>query len=209
MKIGVALMYNDITGIILADASIEKSKELEVLNKFSEKSIIEHLFKILKPLFKNIFIIAYNPDEYKYLNVKVYPEIYVGKGSLAQIHAGLFNSLTEKNFILSTDYPYITAEMINFIIDYPTESLITLPKGAGAVQVLSGVYSKRCMDVAEEILNKSISQEAEYFSDYKKCYKVSRMIDRIGAKLIPAELFPGYTEEVFYNLKSEELQEIL
>jgi molybdenum cofactor guanylyltransferase len=202
-------MHKDITGIILADTSIAKTKEEMVLSKISEETIIEHLYNIIKPIFTNIIIIAFNPDEFKDLKAKIYPEIYVSKGPLAQIHAGLFHSLTERNFIISSDYPFITREMINYIINYETESQIVLPKAEGNVQILSGIYTKQCIPVAEDILNKSISQEADYFASYNTCYKVSRMIDRIGAKLIPAELLPNYNSDIFFNIREDELQELI
>jgi molybdenum cofactor guanylyltransferase len=202
-------MYKNITGIILADTNIARWREEAALTRLNVNSTIEYQVNILKSLFKDVVIVAFDPDEFKHFNVKVYPEIYVSKGSLAQIHTGLFNSLTERNFILSSEYPFMSPEMIDFIINYDTEAAIVLPKAEGSVQVLTGVYSKKCIPAAEDILNRAVSKEAEYFSSYQTCYKVARMIDRVGAKVIPAEAFPGYSADIFYNMKEEELQEVL
>ena len=108
-------MYNDITGIILSGGKSTRMGENKSLMKINGKTIIEHVNDLIQSLFSNVILISNNPDEYEFLGIKIYKDIFPGMGPLAGIHSGLKNSSTQKNFIISCDIPLMTPEMIKTI----------------------------------------------------------------------------------------------
>ena len=121
-------MYKDVTGIILTSSEnapvIKKNKSV----KIKENNIIEHIKNLMTSIFERVILITNNPKEYKFLELEMFEDFFKGKGPLAGIHAGLFHTETQKNFILSTEYPLLSEQLIKYIVDYKTSKQITLAK---------------------------------------------------------------------------------
>ena len=91
-------MYTDITGIILAGGKSTRMGANKSFLKIGEQTVIERITYLMKSVFTNVIIISNTPDEYIFLNLPIYEDVYKGKGPLAGIHSGLKNSDTQKNF---------------------------------------------------------------------------------------------------------------
>ena len=135
-------MYKDITGIILSGGKSTRMGSNKSFLKVGHKTIIERVRDLLQVIFKDVILITNDPDEYKFLNLPMFEDVYKYKGPLAGIHSGLLHSSTEINFIISCDIPLITQEMIKYLVDYKTEKIITIAKADGFIQQLAGKYSK-------------------------------------------------------------------
>ncbi len=194
-------MYKDITGIILAgDENALEIKENKNL-KIKENSVIELVKNLMTNIFERVILITNNPKGYKFLELEMFEDFFKGKGPLAGIHAGLFHTETQKNFILSTEYPLLSEQMIKYMVNYKTSKQITLAKAEGNVFELAGVYDRKCFLVAEDLLKKQVEQEK--IGKQKEIVKVVRLIDKVGAQLIAAESLPFYSPNFFYNIIQE------
>jgi molybdopterin-guanine dinucleotide biosynthesis protein A len=129
--------------------------------------------------------------------------------SLAGIHSELVYSPTELNFIISCDLPLITGEMIEYLIEFKTNKLITVARADGYIQQLAGKYSKDCLVTAEEILKEQVNIENRNTEQRKRGCNVLRLIDRIGAEIIPAESLPFYNEDLYFNVNRTEDDNLL
>ena len=66
----------------------------------------------MNSLFERVIMITNTPEEYSFINIPMYKDIFEYKGPLAGIHSGLTNSSTEQNFIISCDTPLMKENMI-------------------------------------------------------------------------------------------------
>jgi molybdopterin-guanine dinucleotide biosynthesis protein A len=172
----------------------------KALLKIGNKTIIERVRDQMQQIFKDVILITNTPDEYKFLDLPIYEDIYKHKGPLAGIHSGLLNSLTETNFIISCDIPLITIEMIEYLVGFKTNKLITVAQADGYIQQLAGKYSKDCLNTAEEILEEQLNIENRNTEQKKRGCNVLRLINRIGAEIISAESLPFYNKDLFFNV---------
>ena len=101
-------MYKNITGIILSGGKSTRMGENKSLMKLGDRTVIEHTLLLMQSLFSDVILITNTPDEYKFLNIPLYEDVYKYRGPLAGIHSGLINSITEENFVISCDIPLIT-----------------------------------------------------------------------------------------------------
>ncbi|NUM63062.1 MAG: molybdenum cofactor guanylyltransferase, partial [Ignavibacteriaceae bacterium] len=136
-------MYKDITGIILAGGKSKRMGLNKSFLKVGEVTMIERTTELMKSLFDRVILITNTPDEYKFLGIEMFEDIYKNVGPLAGIHSGLAHSITDKNFIISCDIPFVNKGVIEFIINYKTNKSITITKADGFVQQLCGLYSKQ------------------------------------------------------------------
>jgi len=199
-------MYTDITGIILAGGKSSRMGENKALLPFNGKTIIESISERVRSVFKNVMLITNQPDDYSFLNMETFQDIYFGRGPLAGIHSGLMNSKTEKNFIISCDIPLVNKDIINFLVNYQTKQPITVLQADGFVQHLCGVYCKRLVSAAEEILN-SIEKE---MNEGKKCKcKMMEFLTIAEAEIIDSINIPFYKEGMFLNVNKPSDYQIL
>ena len=172
--------------------------------KAGNKTIIEIIADLMKSLFHDVLLITNDPDEYTFLNLPTYPDIYPRMGPLAGIHAGLSHSSTQKNFIISCDMPLITTEMIEYLINFPTQKPITITRAEGFIQQLCGVYYQSCIIPAEEILAEQVEGDQRNPDQKKRGCKVLGLVHEIGAEIIEAESLPFYHPDLFFNMNKRD-----
>jgi len=197
-------MYKDVTGIILSGGKSSRMGKNKSLLKIGNETIIEKVRDLMKSLFKEVILITNDPADYKLLNIPIFEDLFKSKGPLAGIHSGLTHSSTENNFIISCDVPFITPEMIKYLVDFKTEKLITVAKSNGYIQQLAGRYAKECDYEAEKILSDQLSVEAKGGNQKKKNISVLKLINKVGAEIIHAESLPFYKKKIFFNMNEVE-----
>ncbi len=193
-------MHNPVTAIILSGGKSSRMGRNKALLKIGNKTIIERVRDQMQHLFNEVLLITNTPDEYKFLNLPIYEDIYKHKGPLAGIHSGLLHSSTDTNFIISCDLPLITKEMIEYLVEFKTNKLITVARADGYIQQLAGKYSKDCLKTAEEILQEQLNIENRNTEQKKRGCNVLRLINRIGAEIISAESLPFYNDDLYFNV---------
>jgi len=197
-------MYDDITAIILAGGKSTRMGTNKSFLKIGDKTIIERLIDLLQSMFKDVILITNEPDDYKFLGLPIYEDIFRHRGPLAGIHSGLKNSKTNLNFIISCDLPFMTREMINYLIKYKTDKLITVAKADGFIQQLAGKYSMECLSPSEKILKEATMNENRDNVQKKRKCNVLSLIDLVGAEIISAESLPFYNKDLYFNMNRTE-----
>jgi molybdopterin-guanine dinucleotide biosynthesis protein A len=197
-------MYNDVTGIILSGGKSSRMGVNKSLLKVGEITIIERMRDLMQGIFSEVILTTNDPADYKFLNIPIFEDLFKQKGPLAGIHSGLTHSSTEENFIISCDLPFITTEMIKYIVNIKTEKLITVAKADGYIQQLAGKYAKECASKAEKILNEQLSKEIGTSKQKNKNISVLKLIEIVGAEIILAESLPFYKDEIFFNMNDVE-----
>jgi molybdopterin-guanine dinucleotide biosynthesis protein A len=187
-------MHSDITGVILAGGKSSRMGVNKSFLKLGNQTIIERLVDLMKSIFSEIIIITNTPDEYKFLNIPLYEDIYKWKGPLAGIHSALIHSKSERIFVLACDLPFVSKEMIEYILDYPTAKPVVFCQAGGFHQPLVGIYSKSILPNVENFLS------SNDFSD-KSFHTFLKTID---VEIIHPENLPFYKEELFFNLNTTE-----
>lgn len=192
-------MYSDITGVILAGGKSSRMGVNKALLQLGEQKIIERIVDLMRSIFSEVIIITNTPEEYEFLNLSLFEDIYKWKGPLAGIHSALYHSQTEKVFVLSCDVPLMTKEMIEYIINYESNKPIKFCEAAGYHQPLVGVYSKKILNE----INKFISEKE--ISD-KSFHQFLKNVD---AEIIHPEKLPFYKNEIFFNVNKPEDYELI
>ena len=133
----------NLTGIILAGGKSSRMKEDKGLKLLNDKAMVQYAIATLEPLVDELIIVA-NSDGYEQFGYPVYNDLIKDKGPLAGIYTGLYHSKSETNIILSCDVPYVTEELITFLIAEHQSAQITIPTKDGRTHQLIGIFSKSC-----------------------------------------------------------------
>jgi len=86
----------------------------------------------------------------------VVEDIFPERGPLGGIHAGLSGSDRELNLVLAVDLPFVTAELLAYLIRRAQDSpcMVTAPRLQAGWEPLCAVYRREFAKVAEDALRK-------------------------------------------------------
>jgi molybdenum cofactor guanylyltransferase len=196
-------LYSDITGIILSGGKSTRMGVNKSLLMIDDKTIIARVRDLMLNVFSKVILITNEPEGYKFLGLNIYEDIYKGYGPLAGIHSGLLNSSTQKNFIISCDIPFMTEEMIRYLVEYPTDKFITIAKADGFIQQLAGIYHKVLLPEIENILSLFQQEDERNKNQNKRGCKVLSLVNTVGAEIINTEELPFYKPDTYFNMNKQ------
>jgi molybdopterin-guanine dinucleotide biosynthesis protein A len=197
-------LYPDITGVILSGGKSLRMGFNKSLLKIQGKTIIEYIVELMQNIFSKVILITNSPDEYRFLNLEMFEDIYKNYGPLAGIHSGLVNSSTKRNFIISCDVPLMTEQMIRYLVDYSTYKLITIAKADGYIQQLVGIYNRDIIVTAEDILEKEKLVEERNSDQQRRGCKVLSLVNQVGAEIINTDSLSFYIPDTYFNMNNTE-----
>jgi len=202
-------MYKNITGIILSGGKSTRMGENKSLMNLGDNTVIERVVELMQSLFSDVILITNSTEEYKFLNIPMFEDIYKHRGPIAGVHSGLLNSTTENNFIISCDIPLMTSEIIEYLVNYKTTHPITVCRADGFVQQLAGRYSKSLLLEIENILQIEEDEIRNPNQKRRKCNVLS-LLDKVGSEIIDVKNLIFYKHGTFLNMnRPEDYKEIL
>src|SRR6185503_16420173 len=143
---------------------------LEIGGRPMIKRVIEELLQVTP----TVSIIANDP-EYDRIGLPVLADLNRGIGPLEAIRVALAASLAPCVLLVACDLPFVTAEFLEFLIERVESHQAVVPlNGDGRLEPLCAIYSTGALEPVTELIR---SGER----------KVSRLLDRVRARLIPFE----------------------
>lgn len=193
-------MYKDFTGIILSGGKSSRMGSDKALLTVGDETIIERITDLMKSIFSDVHIVTNTPEDYKFLNIPLYEDIFKNKGPLSGIHSGLHHSSTKENFFISCDLPIISKELIKYIVEFKSDKSIRYCIASGRQHYLAGVYSKNLIPEIEKIIKVSPKQSEK--KEHK--FSVKNLLMKIEAEIINVEHLSFYNDDLFFNLNTPE-----
>lgn len=181
------------TGVILAGG---KSKRLGYKNKaflqIGNKSIIERVIDTIYGVADEIILITNSPDDYEFLGLPMFGDIFPDSGSLGGIHTGLVNSQTHQNIMVACDMPFIGSQLLKYLMEQSKGYDIVVPVTPDGYHPLCAVYSKNCIEPAKLLIE-------------SKNLKIINLFQYLKVnKLDFNEHSLCYEENMFFNVNTEE-----
>ena len=123
----------------------------------------------------------------------VVADIFPGCGPLGGIHAALVHSGAEFNLMLAVDMPFVSGELLAFLLAAAEESdaIVTVPRSGRGLQPLCAVYRRDFFLVAEQALREGN-------------YKIDAVFSSVSVRVIEeGELAAaGFSEQSFFNVNT-------
>jgi molybdopterin-guanine dinucleotide biosynthesis protein A len=149
-----------VTTVILAGG---QGRRMGGMNKalltFGDETFIERQLQVAKEVSDEIIIVA-NDREISTLfqnesTVRVIPDIFIGEGPLAGLHAGLAAASNSVIWLLGCDQPFLNAAAAQLLHNRMVDGgnfQAALPLIGGRPQPLHAVYRKEVGDIVESLL---------------------------------------------------------
>ncbi len=162
-----------------------RDKALEIVGN---KSLLERVLSTLSLISDEIILVA--AKGFDSLNLASHPQvrkttdIYFGKGPLGGIYSGLAHSRTLYNLVVACDMPFLSQLLLQYMIGLADGYDLVVPRLGNLVEPLHAIYSKRCLEPAENLLKEGKLSVSGLFSLVKVRYVEADEIDRFDPQHI-------------------------
>ena len=182
---------NGVAVFVLAGGRSRRMGQDKALLPMGGSTLLERALRTATALTPNVHVVG---SAQKYAGA-VIEDQYVGQGPLAGIHAALSFSRYELNLILAVDLPFVSAELLRYLVQEAGrgDQLVTVPHAAGRLQPLCAVYRRGFVRLAADSLARGANKIDPLFQQCSRCI-ISE------AELASA----GFGPEVFENVNTPE-----
>lgn len=184
----MSITVSNITGYILSGGKSSRMGEDKGLKIFNGKPLVQTVIDQMQRAVDKVVIVSNNSD-YQQFGLEVIEDEVKNIGPAGGIYTALQHSKTDKNFIVSCDMPFITAEAIAFVLKNCNDSEIILPERNGQLEPLFGVYSKKCLPKWKTLMDND-------------CIKLQKMVTNFDLKLVHISQDNSFSEKLFQNLNT-------
>ena len=144
-------IVSNTTAIILAGGRSSRMGQDKGLMNLGDKPMIQYTIDTVSRITSNILIVA-NDSAYEQFGFPVLYDKVENKGPLAGIIGGLSATLTEHNWILACDTPYVTAELLLELMAKLKDYDAVVSMHQDKVHPLIATYNRRVLPVFEKQL---------------------------------------------------------
>lgn len=181
----------EVTGIILAGGKSSRMGTDKGLINLCGRPLISYAAKVLSALCTEI-IISSSSDSYKGFDFRVIADELTEIGPMGGIYSALRQSKTERNLVLSCDMPFVSKELLSFILINGSGYKVAVPwQGNQQYEPLCGFYHLSVLDQMNFYIQKGNYKLPDLFEEIK--------INR----LIITENMDFYNESLFFNINSK------
>ena len=148
------MFIKSVTGAILAGGKSSRMGRDKALLEIDGKPFIHRIAETLRQIFNHVVIISDHGENYKFLNLPIYDDVYKNCGPLGGIHSALTHSTTKSVFIVPCDIPFLSPDVVRSILFSHGYPAAPVPTALGCIQPLCGVYTRRCLPLLEKHLKR-------------------------------------------------------
>lgn len=142
------------TGVILSGGLATRYEGTEkALLQVGGVRLLDRIYDIYTELFEEIILVTNSPQKYLDWDLLIVPDLFPIRSSLTGIHAGLFFMTNPFAFISACDTPFLKKEVVETVIERIESDIdIVMPKTSAGFEPLCAVYSRRCLETAQQHL---------------------------------------------------------
>lgn len=150
-------MPRSISAVILAGGEGKRLQNpVKAKITLGGRPLIEGILEKIDGIFKEIIIVANNPDEFSgYETCSVVTDIYKGAGPLGGIHAAMTFSDSGSFFVLAGDMPFLDRNLILRMTDcyFEKAPMMLVPRTGSMSEPLHAIYSRQVLPLIEELIS--------------------------------------------------------
>lgn len=188
----------DTTGIVLAGGMSSRFGVNKALIPWKGSRLIESVLDRLTALFPATLVLVKNPEEFHFLDrpgVQVRKDLIRENHPLGGILSGLMYAETDYVFVCACDMPYIQSELIKALCRVRDGFDVAVPVWNGRPQPLCGIYSKRCVESIESMIDRENYKVFELYDDVRTRYideEEVKVIDPQGLSFVDVDTADDY-----------------
>ena len=155
-----------IVGAVLAGGESRRMGRDKAMLNWDGRTLLVRAVRVLESVFDEVIVVAPRDRGYEERGVEIVPDIRPGLGPLGGLHTALVHGGGKPVFILACDMPYVSSDMVHWIVGPPIRNPMSRLAGDRAstiqtrvvhdghqLQPLCGLYSELCLPEIERALD--------------------------------------------------------
>jgi molybdopterin-guanine dinucleotide biosynthesis protein A len=172
----------DIGCIVLAGGRglrLGQDKASEIIG---DRSLLERVVSRLTSFNSDILVVTASKRAFLQLNgyprLRAVADIYLNKGPLGGVYAGLKASDSFYNFVVACDMPFLNQALLRYMMQISAGFDLVVPRFGELVEPLHAVYSRACLAPIESLLKQGDLILRRLFALVEVRYVEAEEIDR-------------------------------
>ena len=172
----------DIGCIVLAGGRglrLGQDKASEIIG---DRSLLERVVSRLTSFNSDILVVTASKRAFLQLNsyprLRAVTDIYLNKGPLGGVYAGLKASDSFYNLVVACDMPFLNQALLRYMVQISSGFDLVVPRLGELVEPLHAVYSRGCLAPIESLLKQDDLSLRQLFALIKVRYVEAEEIDR-------------------------------
>lgn len=116
------------------------------------RPLIERIVEKVTGLGDELILVTNKPEEYAYLGLPMFGDIYPDQGSLGGIYTGLYYASYPHVLVVACDMPWLNRPLLEYMLSLRGTADVVVPRWEEYPEPLHAVYSKDCLAAVEERL---------------------------------------------------------
>ncbi len=172
----------DIGFIVLAGGKGLRLGQDKASETIGDRSLLERVVSRLALFDSDILIVSASERIFPQLNgyprLRTVADIYLNKGPLGGVYAGLKASDSFYNFVVACDMPFLNQALLRYMMQISAGFDLVVPRLGELVEPLHAVYSRACLAPIESLLKQGDLRLRRLFALVEVRYVEAGEIDR-------------------------------
>jgi molybdopterin-guanine dinucleotide biosynthesis protein A len=132
-------------GAILAGGKSQRMGRPKPFVELRGHSLISWVLESLRPVCREVFIVADQVEPYVILGCRVVQDCIPGRGPMGGVYTALLSAHERNVFVTGCDTPFLKAEVIRYLASHLEDFEAAVPKLPDGFHPLHAVYTKDCL----------------------------------------------------------------
>lgn len=172
---------DDVSAVILAGGKSQRMGFNKALFELGKASMVERIAGELSRHFREVVLVASDPEIYADLGLRVITDIYQGRGPLGGIHAALVKTSAKHIFVTACDMPFVDAGLARYLSGQAHNFDVVAPRLGQYIEPLYAVYGRGCIPAIEAQLIRGRCKISAFYASVRVCYvgedEIARLVD--------------------------------
>lgn len=92
-----------------------------------------------------LILITNRPDDYAYLGLPMFSDVFPDQGSLGGIYTAVYAATHPHTLVVACDMPWLNRDLLQYMINLRHEADVIVPRWEKYPEPLHAIYSKNCL----------------------------------------------------------------
>lgn len=145
----------------------------KALVPFLEMPMISHVYERIKSLADEVIVTTNHPEDYKFLNLPIYPDLVIDRGALGGMFTALMVAQHPIVAVVACDMPFVNSDLLAIARDRLVADRVdaVIPRTDKGYEPLHAVYRKSsCLSAVKESLDSGDWRVISWISKVKVAF---------------------------------------
>lgn len=164
-------MVSTFTLSIIAGGKSSRMGTNKAFVTIGEQTLIERIIERTQNIGQQeTMLITNTPAVYRRLNLPMYGDVVYDSGSLGGIYTAIHHSKTSHTIVIACDMPFVSAELLKFMMGKADNADVVVPTVEGYPQGLHAIYSKNCLEPIRAKIDEKRLKVIGFYEQVKVTY---------------------------------------